>query len=150
MAAMADITAYDGESTPVAHVFVADHVEYSGSDLSAHWQEKTVGVPEYAQGTLLLSRKKVSSGITRVALRVTLPVMESVNGANLSGYTAAPKVAYVDTSEHVQWIHPRSLAQGRQNSRTILRNINTNNTTSSPATSGGMAYDAFVRLVFPS
>jgi hypothetical protein len=150
MAQLADITAYDGESTPVAHAFVADHVEYTGNDLLALWSEKTVGVPEYAQGTLQLSKKKVASGMVRVGLRVNLPVMESVSGANLSGYTAAPKVAYVDSSEQVQWIHARSLAQGRQNSRQILRNIAGSNSSTATPVSSGMAYDAFVRLVFPS
>ena len=150
MAALADITAYDGESTPVAHVFYADHVEYDGNNLQALWAEKVAGVPEYAQGTMALSKKKVASGMTRVGIRVNLPVMESVSGANLSGYTAAPKVAYVDSSEQVQWIHSRSLAQGRQNSRNILRNVVGNNATTATPITTGMVYDAFVRLVFPN
>jgi len=150
MAAIADIIAYDGESTPVAHTFVADHVEYTGNDLLALWSEKTVGVPESAQGTMQLSKKKVASGMIRVGLRVNLPVMESVSGQNLSGYTAAPKVAYVDSSEQVQWVHTRSLAQGRQNSRQVLRNVTGNNSSTATPVSTGMAYDAFVRLVFPS
>lgn len=150
MAAIADITAYDGESTPVAHVFYADHVEYDGNNLQALWGEKVAGVPEYAQGTMTLSKKKVASGMTRVGLRVNLPVLESVSGANLSGYTAAPKVAYVDSSEQVQWVHSRSLAQGRQNSRQLLRNVAGNNSSTATPVSTGMAYDAFVRLVFPN
>jgi hypothetical protein len=150
MAAIADLVAYDGETTPVAHTFYADHVEYTGNDLIALWSEKTVGVPEYAQGTVRLSKKKVASGMVRVGLRVDLPVMESVSGQNLSGYTAAPKVAYVDSSEQVQWIHSRSLAQGRSNTRWILRNLTNNAATSTTPVTGGFAYDALVRLVFPS
>jgi len=150
MAAQADIIAFDGESTPVSHTFVVDHVEYTGTDLNAFWQEKTPGVPENAQGTVQLSRRKVNSGMTRIGFMVKLPVMESVNGANLSGYTAAPKVAYVDSAEGVQWVHPRSLAQGRQNAKTILFRILGNQTTTSAAIASGVAYDAQVRLVFPS
>lgn len=150
MAALADLTSYDGESTPVNHTFVADHVEYTGSDLVALWSEKVVGVPEYAQGTCVLTRKKVNSGLVRVGFQVNLPVMESVSGQNLSGYTAAPKVAYVDRTEVVQWVHPRSLQQGRQNTKTIVRNVLNANVSSSGATSSGLLYDAMVRLVFPS
>jgi hypothetical protein len=150
MAAIADIVAYDGESTPVLHTFYADHVEYTGNDLIALWSEKVVGVPEYAQGTIRLSKKKVASGMVRVGLRVDLPVMESVSGQNLSGYTAAPKVAYVDSSEQVQWVHARSLAQGRNNTRWILRNVTCNATASNTPITSGFVYDAIVRLVFPS
>lgn len=151
MGALTDFTVYDGEAVPVAHVFYADHVEYTGQDLLALWREVVPGVPEYAQGTAQLSRKKVGSGVLRISFRVNLPVMEAVNGQNLSGYTAAPKVAYVDSNESVQWVHPRSLAQGRQNAKSIVRNIWYN---ASPASTGavttGMAYDAQVRLVFPN
>lgn len=150
MAQIADITVYDGEATPVAHTFYADHVEYSGSDLTALYAEKVPGVPEYAQGTILLSRKKVGSGMIRAACRVNLPVMESVAGQNLSGYTAAPKVAYVDSNEDVQWSHPRSLAQGRQNAKQIMRNLLANLSTTQPATTAGFIHDAFVRNVWPN
>jgi len=150
MAALADIIAFDGESTPVQHTFVADHVEYTGSDLIASWQEKTVGVPEYAQGSLVLSRRKANSGMVRIGLKVNLPVMESVSGQNLSGYTAAPKVAYVDSYEGVQWVHSRSLAQGRQNVKSIFKNILANTTVTQVAIAAGPIYDAQVRLVFPN
>lgn len=150
MAALADIVAYDGASTPVAHTFVADHVEYTGNDLIASWQEKTVGVPEYAQGSILLTRRKAQSGMTRIGMKVNLPVMESVSGQNLSGYTAAPKVAYVDSYEGVQWVHSRSLAQGRQNAKSIFINLMRNSGVTSPPVETGVLYDAQVRLVFPS
>lgn len=150
MAAQADLTAYDGEASPVAHVFVADHVEYTGTDLQAFWQEKTVGVPEYAQGSVILTRRKVNSGLTRIGLMVKLPVMESVSGSNPSGYTAAPKVAYVDSYEGVQWVHPRSLAIGRQNVKSIFRNLLNSNVTTTAAVGAGFLYDAQVRLVFPN
>lgn len=150
MAAIADVTVYDGEASPLPHVFYADHVEYTGNDLVALWVEKVAGVPEYAQGTLTLSRKKVSSGMLRIACRVNLPVMESVSGQNLSGYTAAPKVAYTDSNEDVQWVHPRSLQQGRQNTRTIVRNLLTGTNASQTPISAGLLYDAMCRLVFPN
>lgn len=151
MAALADIIAFDGETTPVSHTFVADHVEYNGNDLSAHWCEKIAGVPEYAQGSAVLTKKKVGSGMTRIGFRFNLPVMEGVNGANLAGYTAPAKVAYVDSHESVQWVHPRSIAQGRQNVKSLMRNAWYNSSVSSTAAvASGLAYDAQVRLVFPA
>lgn len=150
MAQQANIVAFDGESTPVSHTFVADHVEYTGADLQAFWQEKTAGVPEYAQGSLILSRRKVNSGLTRIGLRVNLPVMESVSGANLSGYTAAPKVAYTDAAEYVQWVHPRSLSAGRKNVKAIVTNILRDNASTAAAISTGPLYDACVQIIFPN
>lgn len=150
MAAIADITVFDGETTPLQHVFYADHVEYTGQDLVALWQEKVAGVPEYAQGTISLTRRKVNSGLIRIGCMVKLPVMESVNGANLSGYTAAPKVAYVDSYEGVQWSHPRSLAQGRQNVKTIYKNLLFDSAVTGSVISSGVLYNAQVRLVFPN
>lgn len=150
MGQLADIIAFDGESTPVQHTFIADHVEYTGNDLIASWQEKVVGVPEYAQGSIILSRRKANSGMVRIGMKVNLPVMESVSGQNLSGYTAAPKVAYVDSYEGVQWVHSRSLAQGRNNVKSIMRNILTNTSVTGPAIASGVLYDAQVRLVFPN
>lgn len=150
MGQQADFTVYDGEATPVAHVFVADRVEFNKGDLIAYWQEKTAGIPEYAQANAQLTRRKVQSGLTRVGFRINVPIMEAIAGQNSLGYTAAPKVAYTESNEDVQWIHPRSMAQGRQNVKTMVRNVLSNVATTTAAVSAGLLYDAMVRIIFPS
>ncbi|DAD49878.1 TPA_asm: coat protein [ssRNA phage ESE005] len=150
MAQIADIVAFDGESTPVSHTFYADHVEYAGGDLTARYEEKVAGVPAYAQGTVSLTRRKVKSGMVRSALRVNIHSLEQASGSNLAGYTAPPKVANTDSYELVQWWAPRSVYQGRQNVRTIARNILNNATTTQTPSTAGFTYDAQVRDIWPN
>lgn len=152
MATQADFTVYDGEVTPVAHIFVADHVEYDGKALTAIYSEKKANIPEYAQVNAVLKKMPVKGGMTRVGYRVNVPVMEALasNSGNSSGYVAQPKVAYVDSTEIVQWVHTRSLSQGRLNSIMMALNFVRNLATTQTPISSGVFYDAFVRLVFPS
>lgn len=147
---LADVTAFNGETTPVATVFVADHVEYANGTIKALWGAKLPGVPEYAQQRMTLTSRTTSGGIRRVGLRIDIPYMETPNGATTQGYTAPAKVAYTESNEDVQWIHPRSLYQGRLNVRSLMRNMRNNlATTQTPVTTGFM-HDAMVNLVFPS
>lgn len=150
MAGLSDFTLFDGESTPLAHVWIADHVEYANGTIKALWGTKTPGVPEYAQERLTLTSRITSGGIRRVGIRFDIPYMEIPNGGTTNGYTAPAKVAFTESNEDVQWIHPRSVYQGRLNVRTLMRNMLSNTVTSSPATTGGLAHDAMARLVFPS
>jgi len=150
MAQIADIIAFDGESTPVQHTFYADHVEYVNGDLTAYYEEKVANVPAYAQGTALLTRRKVKSGMVRSALRVNIHALEQAAGQNLAGYTAPPKVANTDSYEMVQWWAPRSISQGRQNVRTLAKNIINGQTTTQTPTTSGFFYDAQVRDIWPN
>lgn len=124
MASIADITVYDGESTPVAHVFKAIHTRMDKNGVQeAFYRESIAGLPLDAQPTLKLSNALLPSGVRRMAVRIEVPVMESVNGQNSAGYTAAPKVAFVETAEYVSYAHPRSTAQGRRNLRYMVQNF---------------------------
>lgn len=124
MASIADITVYDGESTPVAHVFKAIHTRMDKNGAQeALYRESLPGVPLEAQPTLKLTNALLPSGVRRLAARVEVPVMESVSGQNAAGYTAAPKVAFVETAEYVDYVHPRSTASGRRNIRYMFQNF---------------------------
>lgn len=124
MSAIANLVAYDGQSTPVIHTFYPESVsrEADGA-VKATWKEAAVGVPDYAQGRVTAVGRKLKSGVNRVSVRVELPVMESVSGVNASGYTAAPKVAYVDAFEGTLYGSPRSTIAGRRGVRQLGVNI---------------------------
>lgn len=137
MSAIATITAYDGQATPIAHTFLATGVSREGNTVTASYKEAATGVPDYAQGRVTLKHQKLGSGVNRVSQRTELPVMESVAGQNASGYTAAPKVAYVDSVEIAGFFHERSIVTGRRSVRQLSLNIGANVTTSvAPATTG--------------
>lgn len=124
MAAQANITVFDGAATPVSHTLVGEGIERlpDGSH-KATWKESLAGVPDYAQIRYIQIRKKLPSGVTRISGRVEVPVMEAVSGQNAAGYTAPPKVAFVDTYESVEYAHERSVISGRRLARQMSINI---------------------------
>lgn len=138
MSAIANITAYDGEATPVAHTLKPIFVrrEDDGSQV-ALYRETVSGVPLEAQPTLRLTQKALPSGVHRFSARVEIPVMESVSGQNSAGYTAAPKVAYTVTGEAVVYSPVRATPQQRKNARHLLINLLAGLTTSSGPYSSG-------------
>lgn len=138
MSAQSNITVFDGAATPVSHTLVGEGIErLSDGTLKATWKESLAGVPDYAQIRITATKRKLPSGVFRCAMRVEVPVMEAVNGQNSSGYTAPPKVAYVDTTEAVGFYHERSIVTGRRLSRQIMVNLMGNvSTTVTPVTTG--------------
>lgn len=138
MAQQANITVFDGAATPVSHTLVGEGVlRLADGTIQASWKESLTGVPDYAQIRVTATKKKLKSGVYAVAFRVEVPVMESISGQNSAGYTAAPKVAYVDTTELRGFYHERSLVTGRRLSRQMAVNLGGNITTSvAPATAG--------------
>lgn len=148
MAQQANITVFDGASTPVSHTLIGEGVEkLADGSLVARWKESLIGVPDYAQMRITATKKKLPSGVFRVAFRAEVPVMESISGQNAAGYTAAPKVAYTDTAEQVGYYHERSTIAGRRLVRQIVTNLSNNvSTTVTPATAGFLP-DLFDTLV---
>jgi hypothetical protein len=83
--------------------------------------------------------KVLKSGTIREELRVEVPVMESVSGQNAAGYTASPKVAYVNSIAMVGYFDPRATPAERRLIRQMLVNIGNNITTSVAAATAGIA-----------
>lgn len=138
MGQQADITVFDGAGTPVSHTLVGESVErLPDGSYTAVWKESLAGVPDYAQVRYIQTKRKLASGIWRISGRVEVPVMESISGQNVAGYTAKPKVAYVATYESVEYAHERSTIADRRLARQMSINIQGNISTSvNPAVNG--------------
>jgi len=138
MSAQANITVFDGALTPVSHTLVGEGIErLADGTLAARWKESLSGVPDYAQVRYTQMKRKLPSGVFRIECKVEVPVMESISGQNSSGYTAPPKVAYVDTDSLVGFHHERSISTGRRLARQMLINILGSVSTSvAPVTTG--------------
>lgn len=148
MGAQANITVFDGAATPVSHTLVGEGVErLADGTLKASWKESLAGVPDYAQIRVTATKRKLKSGVFRVAFRVEVPVMESISGQNLSGYTAPPKVAYVDTAELVGYFHERSIVTGRRLTRQLAVNLGGNISASVIPVSTGPLPELFDQLI---
>lgn len=148
MSAQANIAVYDGAATPILHTLVGEEIlRNADGTLVAKWKESLTGIPDYAQVRATLTKRKLPSGVFRVTARTEVPVMESVSGQNASGYTAAPKVAYVDTVESVGYFHERGTLAGRRLARQINVNLMGNITTSVAAATAGPVSELFDQLI---
>lgn len=151
MAQIANITVYDGAATPVQHVLAPVSVSREKGKVIAHWREQLAGVPLAAQVNLTASMEKLPrSGVWKTEMRLEVPVQETVSGQNAAGYTAAPKVAYVNTMITTGFFHERSDVAGRRLTRQMLLNIVTSTGASSAAITSGASPDLFDTLVAPT
>lgn len=147
MSNIADITVFDGAATPVSHTLKAISVARKGNTIEAYWREALVSLPTYAQVSVKMELETLKSGVMRCSVEVQVPVMESVSGVNASGYTAAPKVAYVDRAKYEQFSHPRANITGRRLARQLLVNVMGNVATSVAPVSTGFAPELVDQLI---
>jgi hypothetical protein len=147
LSAIANITVYDGAATPVAHTLVAESVTREKGEVIATWREQLASVPKYAQVCAVAKLQRLKSGVYRADVRVEVPVMETVTNQNAAGYTAAPKVAYVNTMACQGFFHERSDVTGRRLVRQILTNLLGNVSTSVTPVSTGPLPELIDQLV---
>lgn len=150
MSQIANITVYDGAATPVAHTLVAISVTREKGKVVALWREQLASLPVYAQISCTASVERMKSGVYKTEVRVEVPVMESVSGQNAAGYTAAPKVAYVNTVIVTGFFHERSDVAGRRLARQAAINLLGNISTSVAAATTGPLPELVDQLVAPT
>lgn len=150
MSAIANITAFDGAATPVSHTLAAVSVSREKNKVTAVWREAATGVPTIAQVRLTMVLELLKSGVYRLESRLVVPVQEVVTGANASGYSAAPKVAYENTVITVGLFHERSDVAGRRLARQLAVNIDGNISTSVAPVATGPLPELFDLLVAPT
>lgn len=150
MSAIANIVAFDGAATPVAHTFVPQSVTREKNKITAFYKEAVTTVPDAAQGRITLSMEKLPSGIYKVESRVEIPVMEAIAGNNSSGYTAPPKVAYVDTIQSTGFFADRSTITDRRIARGVSNNVMSGVSTTVALVLTGPIAELFDQLVMPS
>jgi hypothetical protein len=150
MAQIADITVYDGASTPVSHTLKAVSVSSEKGVKIVEWREKLASLPDEAQVSCILRQTRLASGVVKQEYTVEFPVMESISGQNSAGYTASPKVAYIDRMVVTNFAHPRSTVTGRRTCRQLAVNLANNVTSSVAAATSGPIPDAFDSLLLPT
>jgi len=150
MAQQATITVFDGASTPVSHTLKGDGVKQDGDTSIASWKETVNTIPDYAQMRLTQLRQKLKSGTVKCTSRVEVPVMESIAGQNAAGYTASPKVAFVDRSEYVTFASPRSTSASKRLCMQVLINWMNNVTTTVTPVAAGVVSDLHQDLLMVS
>lgn len=150
MSSIANIVAFDGASTPASHTFTGISSEKDkGVSIAIH-RELLSTVPEAAQCRITTKVSRLSDKVVRKSVRVEVPVQEATDGANSAGYTAAPKVAYTDAFEVVQFCHERSTLEGRRLARQLMTNVLNGVVTSVTPVTTHMVAELFDSGIFPS
>lgn len=151
MAAQANITVYDGAATPIVHTLVpvGASTDPKTGQRSALWREALVTLPLSAQIQFELRMRELASGVIRTDSVVQVPVMESISGQNSAGYTAAPKVAYINTLYVTGFFSQRSTIAERRLARQIALNCGGNVATSVAAATSGFVPDLIDSLIIP-
>lgn len=150
MSQIANITVFDGADTPVSHTLLPVSVTRTNGAVEALWRENLNNVPVSGQVRASMRLEQLKSGVWRTEIKVVVPVMESVGGANAAGYTAAPKVAYENTQTYVGFYNDRSEPGNRKLAKQILVNILNNVSTSVAASTTGPAPELINNLVAPT
>lgn len=151
MSAFAPITVFDGaQPTPVTHTLTNVSVTKTGKKITALWRELITTVPQEAQISMKAEWETIESGVQVETWTTMVPVMESISGQNAAGYTAAPKVAYVDKRVTQQFSHPRSTVAGRRLCRQLDLNAQGNISTSVTVVLTGPSPELFDLQVLPT
>jgi hypothetical protein len=150
MSNIATVTVFDGAGTPVVHTFTPVKVSEVNGVITALYRENLAAVPVNACPTLTIVERTLLSGVVETRTRFSVPVMESVGSQNAAGYTAAPKVAYSDANEWVNWAHPRSTITGRRLAKQLLTNFSNNVSTTVAAATSGPFDEAVAQLIMPT
>lgn len=150
MSNIANIVAFDGATTPVSHTLLPDSVSKEKGSNMALWKEANASIPDDAQVRASLKRTRLGTGVTKHELRVEVPVMEAIGAANAQGYTAPPKVAFVDTIVITSLRSPRSTNAGHRLARQLALNIAGSVATSVAPVITGPVPEAFDLNIFPT
>lgn len=151
MAAIANITVFDGAATPVSHLLLAvSVVSQPNGSVEATYREALANTPAYANIEARLKMEPLKSGVVRCSYSTAVPIMESIAGQNAQGYTAAPKVALIDRNSTVALNSPRSTVTGRRLARQLHVNLGNNVSTSVAAATSGPVPDLFDSWVAPT
>jgi hypothetical protein len=119
MSAIANIAIQDGQGTPVTHTFFPIQ-----SGASSYWRENAVGLPLIGQSTVTMTVKEdKKSGLNRVVGVMQLPALETATGANAAGYTAAPKVGYINSFKFEYILPARGTAAQRKDLRVLAMDL---------------------------
>lgn len=122
MANIANVTVFDGASTPVEHTLIPISVARENGATMAEWRENDAALPVNAQIKYKTKLSQLKSGIYKVDVELVIPVMETISGGTSAGFVAAPAVAHSVTGKVTMFFHERSTEEQRAHVRMILAN----------------------------
>jgi hypothetical protein len=150
MSGQANITVFDGASTPVTHTLVPTGVSSVSGKTTAGWREAALSLPLIAQIRFSTEGEERNNGTIVLSAISVVPVMESIGSQNAAGYTAAPKVAYEIMYKTTSYSISRASISDRRLARQLHVNLLGNVSTSVAAVTSGFCPELFDQVIMPS
>lgn len=123
MAQIANIVLNDAATTPVAHTFSPSRQGFfNGLDVAEYEDRASnTGIPVgFYRFSLNVSRPNRDRKSYRIALKLSIPVMEVTSNSTVSGIAPAPTVAYTPLAQVEVVIPDRASQQSRKDLRKML------------------------------
>lgn len=118
MSAIAPIVITDGKATPATHT-----LNPVSSTPLALYREAASGLSQIGQVYASIQRTSSSKDLDKCRIILSVPALETASGANASGYTAAPKVAYEVKADLTIFLPTRSSNAQNKDLRVMLSNL---------------------------
>jgi len=117
MAAISNLLINDG--VPAAHTFSPYQ------SVPPAWADTVANLAASLQATIKIlgMKRDVKAGLMKFTIEVQIPVGEVITGSNSSGYSAAPKQAFVLKSQTTFFLPLRSTSAQRKDLRSFTSNI---------------------------
>lgn len=118
MATIANFNLTDEQATPVSHTFAA-----ITANPNALWRDTVSGLSLIGQNTIEVLSNKFDRKLQlyRIRIQYACPALEIIAGNNAQGYTAQPKVGYVNKCITEWFLHARGTNQQRKDLRAFVR-----------------------------
>lgn len=133
MGALVNLTANNGDATPVAYTFAPLGPDAKG----VQWFEQVTPTPSNGQAAVRISAyikravkqgpgRQQLTGVARVEFAIWLPTMETLSSSD-GGFTPPPTVSYEQHARLTYLLPERGTTQERKNLRVLAANLIANN-----------------------
>lgn len=151
MSTQANLVFTDAFTVATDHTVEPNGIERLNGVEIAHYRENLANVPLDGQVSAKFTRRTLPSGVKQVTMDLSIPVLENVTGGTSLGYTAPPKVAYVERATVTLFAHPRSTKEGRRSIRRWLATVTSGlNAVNGVLIDGTAPADLLDKVIFPS
>lgn len=120
MPAFANVVLNDGQATPVAHTFGPNVL----NNELASYQDRSSGISlGYPVLTVTASDPKSPNGVSKVRMKVVVPILETATGTSTGGFAPAPTKAYDLTYDGTFFLPARATLAQRKDIRAYAQNL---------------------------
>lgn len=126
MAAVAPLTVSDGQLTPVVHTFAPRRLGdgNANNSMMVEYEDRVGGVVVgFPKISIMMRYPDKNLRSTKVTIKVTRPVLETVSNSTVSGIAPAPTLSYVPLFSGEFVLPERSALADRRDILAYVRNL---------------------------